>query len=92
MECPRRRNITYKETGEIWFMTVRVMRFLPGMSIDIYFSSSCAASPEMSRNRIPFLALTPVTFLFFCAAAHETRAEGNSFLAPYTVEKEDTHP
>ena len=26
MECPRRRNITYKETGEIWFMTVRVMR------------------------------------------------------------------
>ena len=38
MECPRRRNITYKETGEIWFMTVRVMRFLPGMSR--YFSSS----------------------------------------------------
>jgi len=37
MECPRRRNITYKETGEIWFMTVRVMRFLPGMSR--YFSS-----------------------------------------------------
>ena len=26
MECPRRRNITYKEIGEIWFMTVRVMR------------------------------------------------------------------
>ena len=37
MECPRRRNITYKETGEIWFMTVRVMRFLPGMSR--YYSS-----------------------------------------------------
>ena len=46
MECPRRRNITYKETGEIWFMTVRVMRFLPGMSR--YFSSSSGG--ELSRS------------------------------------------
>ena len=44
MECPRRRNITYKETGEIWFMTVRVMRFLPGMSR--YFSS-CILIPGL---------------------------------------------
>ena len=47
MECPRRRNITYKETGEIWFMTVRVMRFLPGMSR--YFSSSSRLLIKLAR-------------------------------------------
>ena len=41
MECPRRRNITYKETGEIWFMTVRVMRFLPGMSRYFHHEAIC---------------------------------------------------
>ena len=48
MECPRRRNITYKETGEIWFMTVRVMRFLPGMSR--YFSSSIVRVNEVGTG------------------------------------------